>query len=100
PSQPNYLQIFSGSTQGVADDKVPSKLPFVTANLGAELIAKGFTFRAYSEDLPSVGFTGATYAKYARKHCPWVNWQGTGVNGIPAATHVPFAEFPSDYSYL
>jgi hypothetical protein len=100
PSQPNYLQLFSGSNQGVKDDAVPGGLPFKTANLGAALIAKGLGFKAYSEDLPSVGFTGATSAKYARKHCPWVNWQGTGVNGIPAAAHVPFTGFPSDYSYL
>src|SRR5690349_1251893 len=40
PSQPNYLQLFSGSNQGVTDDKVPGGLPFKTANLGAELIAK------------------------------------------------------------
>jgi hypothetical protein len=100
PSQPNYLQMFSGSIQGVTDDKVPANLPFTTANLGAELIAAGRTFRAYSEDLPSVGFTGATSAKYARKHCPWVNWQGTGKNGIPAADHLPFTDFPKDYSYL
>src|ERR1041385_6816876 len=33
PSQPNYLQLFSGSTQGVTDDNVPTNLPFTTANL-------------------------------------------------------------------
>src|SRR5437764_491499 len=37
PSQPNYLQLFSGSAQGVTDDNVPTNLPFTTANLGAEL---------------------------------------------------------------
>lgn len=100
PSQPNYLHLFSGSAQGVKDDKVPAELPFKTANLGAELLAKGFAFKAYSEDLPAAGFTGATSARYVRKHAPWVNWQGTGTNAIPAAAHVPFSEFPSDYSSL
>jgi hypothetical protein len=100
PSQPNYLQLFSGSNQGILDDKVPARLPFIAPNFAAELIAKGVTYAAYSEDLPSVGFTGATSAKYARKHAPWVNWQGTVKNGIPAATHQPFASFPSDHAYL
>jgi acid phosphatase len=100
PSQPNYLQLFSGSAQGVKDDRVPAGLPFKSANLGEELIAKGFGFMAYSEDLPSVGFTGATAAEYVRKHAPWVNWQGTGANGIPAAAHFPFSAFPSDYASL
>lgn len=100
PSQPNYLQLFSGSNQGIVDDKVPSKLPFTAANLGAELLAKGVAYKAYSEDLPSVGFTGATSGKYARKHAPWVNWQGTGANGIPADTHRPLTDFPTDFTYL
>lgn len=100
PSQPNYLMLFSGSNQGIIDDKVPAKLPFTTANLGAELRAKGFGFAAYSEDLPSEGFTGATSAKYARKHAPWVNWQGTAANGLPGSLHMPFSAFPYDYATL
>ncbi len=100
PSQPNYLQLFSGSTQGVTDDNVPAVLPFVTANLGAELLAATRTFIGYSEDLPSVGYTGATSGNYARKHNPWVNWQGTSTNGIPSASNQPFTSFPTDYTSL
>jgi hypothetical protein len=100
PSQPNYLDLFSGCNQGVTDDNLPSGTPFTTANLGAELIAKGYTFSGYSEDLPSVGYLGATSGNYARKHCPWVNWQGTGVYGIPAVDNQPFTSFPSDYDSL
>ena len=33
-----------------------------TPNLGASLLAKGYTFKGYAEDLPSVGYTGATYS--------------------------------------
>lgn len=36
PSEPNYLAIFSGSTQGVTDDSCPQS--FGAANLGSELI--------------------------------------------------------------
>jgi len=100
PSQPNYLMIFSGSNQGVTDDYVPAGLPFKTANLGAALLAKSLRFAGYSEDLPSAGFNGATSKAYARKHAPWINWQGMGANGIPASANLAFSDFPSDYRLL
>src|SRR5947209_13542888 len=53
PSQPNYLALFSGSTQGTTSDTTPTGLPFSTANLGAELLATGKTFTGYSSSLPS-----------------------------------------------
>src|SRR5579871_2732863 len=36
PSQPNYLALFSGSTQGITDDSCPHT--FSTENVGAELL--------------------------------------------------------------
>ena len=100
PSQPNYLLLFSGDNQGVTDDNVPSGTPFNANNLGAELLQKGFTFMGYSEDLPSVGYTGASSGSYKRKHNPWVNWQDATTNGIPSSLNVPLTDFPSDYSTL
>ena len=44
PSQPNYLELFSGSPQGVTSDATPAGTPFTSANLGASLIAAGRTF--------------------------------------------------------
>src|SRR5664279_1811578 len=32
PSQPNYLDFFSGSNQGVTDDNLPTGIPYTTAN--------------------------------------------------------------------
>src|SRR6266850_7084583 len=55
PSEPNYLDIFSGSNQGVTDDSCPHN--FTTANLGAQLLGSGYTFIGYGEGLPSVGST-------------------------------------------
>ena len=102
PSQPNYLMLFSGSAQGVINDNVPTGIPFTVPNLGALLLQNGFGFTAYSEGLPSVGYTGATNTTthYARKHAPWVNWQAAATNGIPAADHVPFTSFPTDFNTL
>jgi hypothetical protein len=100
PSQPNYIMLYSGSSQGVTDNNVPSNLPFTTPNLGASLIQAGFTFTGYSEDLPSVGYTDVSSGGYVRKHNPWVNWQDAATNGIPSASNRPFTDFPSDFSQL
>ena len=100
PSQPNYLHLFSGSSQGIATNDLPTGLPFVAPNLGATLLQKGFSFAGYSEDLPAAGYNGEVSGAYARKHNPWVNWQGNAANGIPAALNKPFTEFPSDFSTL
>src|SRR4051794_28836478 len=62
PSQPNYLQLFSGSNQGVLTDDTPaSGLPFTTPNLAASLVGAGYSFGGYSQSQPSVGFTGDSY---------------------------------------
>lgn len=100
PSQPNYLDLYSGSNQGVTTDKIPLNLPFTTVNLGRQLIDSGRSYATFSEDLPGVGYNGTTSGKYARKHNPAANWMGTGVNQIPAATNQPFTAFPTDYTQL
>lgn len=100
PSQPNYLMLFSGSNQGVTNDNLPAGTPWSTANLGGSLINTGHTFTAYSQGLPSVGSTVTTSGQYARKHAPWVDWQGTGANQIPSSFNQPFTAFPSNYSTL
>jgi len=109
PSQANYLALFSGSTQGVKGDEcLESVTPYHTPNLGAALINNGFTFQGFAQTMPSPGYldcrsrtshlTGLTL--YARKHVPWVNWQGTGANNIPAEFSLPMTEFPTDYKKL
>jgi hypothetical protein len=98
PSQPNYLALFSGSTQGITDNSCPHT--FTTPNLGHALLAAGLTFAGYSEDLPSVGSLICSVGLYARKHNPWVNWQNSEVNGIPATANIPLTGFPSEYSRL
>ena len=98
PSQPNYLAIFSGSTQGITDNSCPRT--FTTPNLGHALLAKGLTFAGYSEDLPAIGSLMCSEGPYARKHNPWVNWQDSAANGLPATANVPMASFPTDYTTL
>jgi phosphatidylinositol-3-phosphatase len=108
PSQPNYLALFSGSLQGIDEDQCLDKVtPFTTPNVGAALLQGGFTFIGYSESLPKAGSLVCRYEEvkkydYARKHAPWVNWQGGELhaNGLPDSTNQPFTSFPSDFSKL
>ena len=99
PSQPNYLLLFSGSNQGQTTDAAPPTT-FTTPNLGAALRKKHRTFAGFSEGLPSVGFTGVTSGNYASRHVPWVNWQGTGPNQLPAKVNQPFTAFPTNFKKL
>lgn len=100
PSQPNYLMMFSGANQGETTDNLPSGTPWTTKNLGSSLLYTGYTFASYSEGLPSQGSTVGTSGSYARKHCPWVNWQGTGTNQIPASCNKSMNDFPTNFSHL
>lgn len=100
PSQPNYLNLYSGSAQGVTDNNHPANAPFTTPNLGRQLLNAGKTFATYSESLPSVGWNGDTYGAYRRKHNPVTNWMGTGKNQVPSTTNKPFTYFPADFTKL
>jgi phospholipase C len=72
PSEPNYLALFSGSTQ----------------------VAKK-TFTGYSEGLPSVGSEVCTSGEYARKHVPW-----TDFSDLASTVNQPFTAFPANYANL
>ncbi len=102
PSQPNYVRLFSGDGQSVIldFDPISSTLPYTTENLGGSLLKKGYSFIGYSEDLPSVGYTGSDVGQWVRRHCPWLDWQDASQNGIPAKDNLPFTSFPSDYDSL
>jgi len=100
PSQPNYLALYSGSTQGITNDAIPTGNPFTTVNLGSQLLNSGKTFITYSEDLSATGFNGETSGYYARKHNPVTNWVGNGINQVPATTNQPFTAFPTDFTLL
>jgi phosphatidylinositol-3-phosphatase len=122
PSQPNYIHLFSGDNQGVIDDDLPpnfstnatSSYPFRTPNMGAALIAAGFTFAGYSEQLEAAGSGDwADYDPhsatdpgiyYRRKHNPWANWVAKvspiPANQIPGDLNKAFTQFPTNYSLL
>jgi len=92
PSEPNYMALFGGSTDGLSSDACP--VTDKSANLGSELLAAGYTFKGYSEGLPKAGSTVCTSGEYARKHSPWVNF-----SNVPTADSVPFSSFPTSSNY-
>jgi hypothetical protein len=93
PSQPNYLALFSGSTQGVTDDDCPLNLG--GDNLATALLDNNLSFASYSEGLPARGDTRCVWGPYQRKHNPIANWPRTA-----ASANLSFGEFPQDFSKL
>lgn len=98
PSQPNYIALFSGTTDGVTRNNCPTSL--TAANLRSTLALVDRTFVGYAEDLPTTGAVDCVVGAYARKHNPWVNWQSSPINTVPAGDNRPFSDFPSDFNRL
>ena len=92
PSEPNYLAIFSGKTQGITDDSCPHS--FTGNDLGNQLITAGKTFKGYSESMPSDGYTGCSSGTYRRKHNGWVNF-----SNVPSSSNLMYSDFPSSANY-
>jgi phosphatidylinositol-3-phosphatase len=104
PSQPNYLELYSGSNQGTIQDGHPgstsepfsSPPPFTTPNLGAALRNAGLSFATYSQTMPAVGFDGDSSGAYQRKHNPVTNWMNDinpTANQYPSSLNQPFTTF-------
>ena len=91
PSEPNYLALFSGRTQGVSGDPCPPPgAPYSTPNLSTALGTVGRTFAGYSEDLPFTGSLRCSNGAYARKHNPVADF-----TRVPANRNRPFSLFPT-----
>lgn len=106
-SQGNYFWLFSGSNQNVAfEDAIPDRsnnpnYPFHASNLAQQLIAKGLSFKGYSEALPAIGSKVKTKGHYARKHVPWISFANVP-QGSKAGTssNLRFFDFPSAFTKL
>jgi hypothetical protein len=95
PSQPNYIALLSGSTQGVTSDDCPKT--FTAENLAHQVSAAGLTFTGYAESMPSNGYTGCSSGTYMRKHNSWVDF-----SDVSSSVNLTYASFPasSDYASL
>ncbi len=86
PSEPNYIALFSGSTQGVTDDR---RHDVSAPNLATSLLAAGLTAAGYSEGLPWAGYRGDAFGAYVRKHNPFAIFAN-----LPGSLNLPFSSFP------
>ena len=94
PSQPNYIALWAGSTLGVSSNVCPPPgAPYDAENLGHACEAAGISWRAYSENLPSVGFDGCESSKalYTRKHDPWTHFRN-----LNHQNERPFSDLAAD----
>ncbi len=93
PSEPNYLALFSGSLQGLADDSCPHSHSGPT--LASELLAAGHDFAGYAESMPYPGYTGCAHGDYVRRHAPWTDFPD-----LPASVTRTWQQWPGDYNRL
>ncbi|MGZ6315968.1 MAG: alkaline phosphatase family protein, partial [Anaerolineales bacterium] len=99
PSLPNYLQLYAGSNYGINTDCSPSSSCHVNArSLADNLEAKGLTWKAYMESMPSPCYITSS-GGYAPKHNPFVYFDDIRNDTTRCATHVvPFTAFSADLS--
>jgi acid phosphatase len=96
PSQPNYLALWSGSTQGVTTNTCPQDLG-TRPSLGGQLLAGGYSVGGFIDSMPADGSQDCLAGTlYARKHNPLADWDATR----DAAHDRTFASWPTDYSTL
>lgn len=105
PSEPNYLALFSGSTQGVTGDNCP--VYFKAGNLGSELLKAGLTFTGFAQSMPYDGFKGCMGHPdslpsgwlYMRKHVPWPDFPKL-TRKVSIVYHKPLAQPTSDFVWI
>lgn len=97
PSQPNYIAITSGDTQGITGDSSTN----VNAKNVADLLeAKGLTWKSYQENWPGNCFTGTVSSDslYYRKHNPFISYEDIQSNPARCANIVDSTELAKDLS--
>lgn len=95
PSLPNYLELTSGAME-TFDDNFSGVIS--NDNLAREIPASGKTWKAYAEDLPSVGYLGGDMGNYVKRHNPFAYYSDVVNNAPQAANIVPFTQFAADMS--
>jgi len=70
PSQPNYIAMTTGDTNGVTDD---SNVTIDVRSIADLIESKGKSWKVYVEDWPGNCFLGGNNRNYYRKHVPFVS---------------------------
>jgi hypothetical protein len=100
PSEPNYIALTSGGTQGITDDGV---YDLNVNNLFDQVNASGRTWHAYQQGYPGDCFTGSSSSAvvdgvgksgaYARRHDPAISYMSISGNAAKCANITNLASF-------
>ena len=100
PSEPNYIALTSGSTQGITDDGIYN---LGVNNLFDQITASGRTWHSYQQGYPGACFTGSSSkavvdgdgksGAYVRKHNPAISYTSISGNSSKCANISSFANF-------
>ncbi len=93
PSIGNYFMLTVGQIVTTDDSFIGT---ISDDNLVRELVASGKTWKAYAENLPSVGYLGGDMPPYAKRHNPFVYLSDVINNTSEANKVVPFSQFATD----
>ncbi len=85
PSEPNYVAIDSGSTQGCTSDSCVGPPWYSATDLGGQLSSAHIPWTAYMESMPSACYQGDSSGNYVLKHDPFLVFQD---NLPPNSCHV------------
>ncbi|ORZ01916.1 phosphoesterase family-domain-containing protein [Absidia repens] len=93
PSQPNYIGLISGSTEGCIDDEL--------VNLDRDTIVdllekKHVSWKSYQQGFPGDCALDMTHGKYARKHNPFISFKNIQTNPDRCAKIVNADELTED----
>jgi acid phosphatase len=96
PSQPNYIALISGDTQGVTtNDNVDLK----ERHIGNLLSEAGKDWKTYAEDYPGDCFQKSTSGKYARRHTPFISFKNVTESESECAKIVSATQLDSDVAH-
>lgn len=98
PSEPNYLALTSGSTDGVTTDCNPPSAGCEVSvpNIADEIEKSGRTWKEYAESMPTACYT-QNAGEYATKHNPFVYYNDVVNNSARCKAHVvPFTQLATD----
>lgn len=98
PSIGNYMMLTTGQVLTNDDSQTPQTFPVSADNVVRELLAAGKTWKAYAENIPSVGYTGGDSGEYAVRHVPLAYMTDVQNNTAQAQNLVPFTQFATDLS--
>ena len=93
PSQPNYMALLSGTTDGIHGD---ATVTVDRHHLGDLLEARGLRWKSYAEDYPGGCDLNAHIDHYVRRHEPFLNFRNVQSDPARCASVVNARELQSD----